>query len=120
MQTDPTCQPDAANPPNSEFRPSSSSMKALRIELRREFLDQLRGEGERSQFTPLPDHEILEETHQRSSAAVSTRRSTMIGVTMASRPMESHHRPLTDPSVRLAPHWAPIRKTSRVCRSSSV
>src|SRR5262249_61706477 len=39
---------------------------------------------------------------------------------LASRPVESHHRPLIDPSVRLSPHWAPIRRTSRVCRSSSV
>src|SRR5271154_6345140 len=36
-------------------------MKALRIKLCREFSDQFRGEGERSQFTPLPDLEVLEE-----------------------------------------------------------
>jgi hypothetical protein len=30
-----------------------------------------------------------------------------------SRPMELHHRPLAEPSVRLSPHSAPIRQTSR-------
>ena len=39
---------------------------------------------------------------------------------LASRPAESHRRPLIDPSVRLSPHWAPIMRTSRVCRSSNV
>src|SRR6516225_6779632 len=44
----------------------------------------------------------------------------MIGLALASRPAEFHRRPLIDPSVRLSPHWAPIRRTSRVCRSSNV
>src|SRR5271154_7498018 len=59
-------------------------MKALRVELRREFLDQFRGEGERSQFAPQPDFEVLEETHQPACpAAASARRLTMIGVTIS-------------------------------------
>ena len=38
----------------------------------------------------------------------------------ASRPAESHRRPLSEPSVKLSPHWAPIRRTSRSYRVSSV
>ena len=38
----------------------------------------------------------------------------------ASRPVGSHHRPLSDPSVKVSPHWAPIRPTSRACRVSNV
>jgi hypothetical protein len=38
-------------------------MKRLRVELRRKFLDQFGGEGERSQFTPPTDLDVLEKTH---------------------------------------------------------
>src|SRR4051794_10164300 len=31
----------------------------------------------------------------------------------ASRPAGSHRQPLSEPSVRLSPHWAPIRQTCR-------
>src|ERR1700735_2294391 len=59
-------------------------MKALRIELSRKFLDQFRGEGERSQFAPLPDLKVLEETHKPAYlAATSARRRTMIGETIS-------------------------------------
>ena len=65
MQTEPTCQPDAASPPNSDLRPCLLvEMKALRIELRGECLDGVGGEGERAHLTPLPDLHVLEETHQ--------------------------------------------------------
>src|SRR5437870_6699892 len=37
-------------------------------------------------------------------------RPTYVGL---SRPMEFHHRPLAEPSVRLSPHSAPIRQTRR-------
>ena len=37
----------------------------------------------------------------------------------ASRPVEFHHRPLTEPSVKLSPHSAPIRRTSRSYRVAS-
>ena len=36
-----------------------------------------------------------------------------------SRPMEFHHRPLAEPSVRLSPHSAPIRQTRRPYRFAS-
>src|SRR5882757_8960672 len=59
-------------------------MKALRIELRGKFLDQVRGEGERPQFAPLPDLDILEETHQPACSATRlARRCTMIGETIS-------------------------------------
>src|ERR1700712_4511522 len=59
-------------------------MKALRIELRGKFLDQLSREGERSQFEPLPDLKVLEETHQPAYlAATAARRCTMIGETIS-------------------------------------
>src|SRR2546423_9389847 len=59
-------------------------MKALRVELRGEFLDQLSGEGERAQFVPLPDLDIFEETHQPAcSGATPARRRTMIGDTIS-------------------------------------
>ena len=38
----------------------------------------------------------------------------------ASRPAEFHRQPLSEPSVKLSPHWAPIRRTSRSYRVSSV
>jgi hypothetical protein len=38
--------------------------------------------------------------------------------TWLSRPMELHYRPLTEPSVRLLPHSAPIRQTLHASRSS--
>jgi hypothetical protein len=34
-----------------------------------------------------------------------------------SRPVELHHRPLAEPSMRLSPHSAPIRQTCRSYRS---
>jgi hypothetical protein len=37
-----------------------------------------------------------------------------------SRPMELHHRPLAEPSVRLSPHSAPIRQTCRPHRVANV
>jgi exodeoxyribonuclease III len=37
-----------------------------------------------------------------------------------SRPMELHHRPLAEPSVRLSPHSAPIRQTCRPHRFTNV
>src|SRR5258705_5089818 len=59
-------------------------MKALRIELRGEFLDCVGGEGERPQFAPLPDLDVLEEAHQPGcSAAAPARRATMIGETIS-------------------------------------
>src|ERR1700722_134300 len=59
-------------------------MKALRIELAGEFLDQLGRKGERPHFAPLPDFEILEETHDLAySAVTSARRCTMIGETIS-------------------------------------
>ena len=58
-------------------------MKALRIELRGEFLDHLGGEGERSDFAPLPDLDFLEETHQPAYSAAPARRRTMIGETIS-------------------------------------
>src|ERR1700688_1151888 len=61
-------------------------MKALRIELDREFLDCVGGEGERPHLTPLPDLDVLEETHQPAcSAAMEARRRTMIGETISHR-----------------------------------
>src|SRR6201998_2995948 len=55
-------------------------MKTLRIELCRESLDRLGGEGKRSQFAPLPNLDVLEEPHQPTCPnASSGRRSTMIG-----------------------------------------
>src|ERR1039457_1840208 len=36
-----------------------------------------------------------------------------------SRPMEFHHRPLAEPSVRLSPHSAPIRQTTRPYRAAT-
>ena len=46
-------------------------MKALRIELRGEFLDVVGGEGERAEFTALADLHILEEAHQPAARAVA-------------------------------------------------
>src|SRR3979411_1362116 len=55
-------------------------MNTLRIELAVEFLDSIGSEGERSHFTPLPDLDILEKSHQPAcSAATPARRATMIG-----------------------------------------
>src|SRR4249919_2785543 len=59
-------------------------MKALRIELGREFLDPLGGECERAYFTALPNLDVLEESHQPvCPKAASSRRSTMIGETIS-------------------------------------
>ena len=38
---------------------------------------------------------------------------------LVSRPAELHRQPLAEPSVRLSPHWAPIRQTRRSCRAAS-
>src|ERR1700730_324352 len=38
---------------------------------------------------------------------------------LVSRPEELHLRPLAERSVRLSPHFAPIRRTCRSCRSAS-
>src|SRR5271157_5072946 len=38
---------------------------------------------------------------------------------LVSRPAELHRQPLAEPSVRLSPHWAPIRPTRRSCRDAS-
>src|SRR5580698_2168832 len=55
-------------------------MKALRIELHRERLDVLGGEGERTQFTPLTDLDVFEKTHRYTCQfAATSRRWTMIG-----------------------------------------
>jgi hypothetical protein len=53
----------------------------------------------------------------RQMHGVGTQKRTL---SRASRPAESHRRPLSEPSVRVSPHWAPIRPTSRVVRVSSV
>src|SRR5277367_5844503 len=59
-------------------------MKALRIKLRREGLDGVSGEGERTEFTPLPRLDVFEEMHQRArQVAASPRRWTMIGETIS-------------------------------------
>src|SRR5450631_833971 len=59
-------------------------MKRLRIELAGELLDQLGGEGKRSQFAPLTDLDVLEEVHQPAcSDARPARRATMIGETIS-------------------------------------
>src|ERR1700704_4313938 len=55
-------------------------VKALRIELRGEFLDIVGGERERAEVAPPPDFQILEEMHQ---AAPASRRLTMIGDTIS-------------------------------------
>jgi hypothetical protein len=34
---------------------------------------------------------------------------------LVSRPAEFHRQPLAEPSVKLSPHWAPIRQTRRSC-----
>src|SRR5271165_950046 len=38
----------------------------------------------------------------------------------SSRPAELHRQPLTEPSVRLSPHSAPIRQTRQSSRSANV
>src|SRR4051812_30719811 len=59
-------------------------MKRLRIELRGEFLDRFRGEGERSKLAARTDFDVFKETHRTSySAAASAQRRTMIGVTIS-------------------------------------
>src|SRR6266850_7018327 len=85
MQTDPTCQPEAASPPNSDLRPRLFvEMKGLRIELRRKFLDSVGGEGERPDVAPPPDLDVLEETHQPACpVAIAARRCTMMGETIS-------------------------------------
>src|SRR5436305_2982266 len=54
-------------------------MEALRIELRGEFLDVFRGEGEGAELKPLPHLEVFEETHACYSTGSAARRLTMIG-----------------------------------------
>ena len=46
-------------------------------------------------------------------------REEVHGETGVSRPAEFHRQPLSEPSVKLSPHWAPIRRTSRSYRVSS-
>src|SRR3984957_5558633 len=59
-------------------------MKTLRIELSRELLDSVGGEGERAQFAPPPDLDVLEKTHQPACpVTASSRRRTMIGETIS-------------------------------------
>src|SRR6202012_3808828 len=59
-------------------------MKPLRVEFRREYLDGVGGEGERTEFAPVSDLDILEEMHQLACiVAVSSRRRTMIGDTIS-------------------------------------
>src|SRR4051794_19876334 len=58
-------------------------VKGLRIELHGEFLDQFGGEGERPEFAPRTDFNVLEETHRTSYSAASARRRTMIGETIS-------------------------------------
>jgi len=43
-----------------------------------------------------------------------------VGTRGSSRPAESHRQPLTEPSVRLSPHSAPIRQTHQSSRSANV
>jgi hypothetical protein len=43
-------------------------MERLRIELRREPLDQFGGEGERTHLAPLPDLDVFEEIHDFSGS----------------------------------------------------
>src|SRR3954468_12286031 len=43
----------------------------------------------------------------------------ILGCCWASRPAGSHRQPLSEPSVRLSPHWAPIRQTCRSYQSAS-
>ena len=65
MQTEATCQPDAASPAEQRFAPLLLvEVKALRIELRGEFLDVLGGEGERADLALRADLDVLEETHR--------------------------------------------------------
>ena len=65
MQAEPTCQPDAASPPNSELRALLLvEVKALRIEFRGERLDGLGGEGVRADLAALADLDLLEEMHR--------------------------------------------------------
>ena len=38
---------------------------------------------------------------------------------LVTRPAELHRQPLAEPSVRLSPHWAPVKPTRRSCRDAS-
>src|ERR1700730_5642416 len=59
-------------------------MKTLRVELAFEFLYSVGGESARAQFTPLPNLDVLEETHQSACPeTTSSRRRTMIGETIS-------------------------------------
>src|SRR3984957_20291791 len=59
-------------------------MKALRITLRRDGLDCVTGESERTEFTPLPCLDVFEKMHRRArQVAASPRRWTMIGETIS-------------------------------------
>src|ERR1700744_3675567 len=59
-------------------------MKALRIKLRREGLDGVSGESERTEFTPLSCLDVFKKMHWRAcQVAASPRRWTMIGETIS-------------------------------------
>ena len=54
------------------------------------------------------------------SVKMTTSAPGIVKLSRASRPAEFHRQPLSEPSVKLSPHWAPIRRTSRSYRVSSV
>src|SRR5579863_725962 len=59
-------------------------VKALRVKFRREGLDGVSGEGERTEIAPLPCLDVFKEMHQRArQVAASPRRWTMIGETIS-------------------------------------
>src|ERR1019366_3744600 len=63
---------------------------------------------------------FFEGTTSHPYAALSTLRSYASQRTTkspVSRPVQLHHRPLAEPSMRLSPHSAPIRQTCRSYRS---
>ena len=51
--------------------------------------------------------------------SIATDPGRVVPDTRLSRPMDFHHRPLAEPSVRLSPHSAPIRQTRRPYRFAS-
>jgi len=69
------------------------------------------------QLFPFPLDRLLRRKHVQ----IFPRTSFQIAVVpkRLSRPLEFHHRPLAEPSVRLSPHSAPIRQTPRRCRVAS-
>ena len=80
MQTEATCQPEAARPAEQRFAPLLLvEMKALRIELRGEFLDVVGGEGERADLAPRADLRCPRRNASIAYSAFPSRRRTMIG-----------------------------------------